>query len=55
MPRAALELSATMPEVNIITHPIKQDDLDTAEQRIWELLFIEYHKFLLRWFQLSFA
>ena len=55
MARAKLELSSTMPDVNIYTHPIKQDDLDTAEQRIWELLFSEYHKFLLRFMQLLFS
>jgi len=55
MSRAKLELSAKMPEVDILTNPIKQDDLDTAEQRIWELLFSEYHKFLLRFVQLLFS
>lgn len=55
MARAKLELSATMPDMDILTHPIKQDDLDTGEQRIWELLFSEYHKFLLRSVQLLFA
>lgn len=55
MARAKLELNATMPDIKILTHPIKQDDLDTGKQRIWELLFSEYHKFLLRSVQLLFA
>ena len=55
MARAKLELTATMPDAQILKHPIKQDDLDTAEQRIWELLFSEYHKFLLRFVQLLFS
>ena len=55
MARAKLELSAKMRDVEILTHPIQQDDLDTAEQRIWELLFSEYHKYLLRFVQLLFS
>ncbi len=55
MPRAQLELSAKMPNVDILTNPIEQDDLDTAKRRIWDLLFIEYHKFLLRSVQLVFG
>ena len=55
MPRARLELQATMPDVTIIKNPIEQDDLDTAEGRIWHLLFSEYHKFLLRSVQLIFS
>ena len=55
MPRSKLELSAKMPDARIITHPIKQDDLDTGERRLWALVFSEYHKFLLRSVQLLFA
>lgn len=55
MPRAKLELSKAMPEVEILANPIKQDDLDTAEKRIWHLLFSEYHKYLLRFMQLLFS
>ena len=55
MARARLELKKKMKGVRIIKHPIKQDDLDTAERRIWDLLFSEYHKFLLRYVQLVFA
>jgi len=55
MPRAKLELLATMPDVRIIAHPIEQDDLDTGEKRIWRLVFSEYHKYILRSIQLLFA
>ncbi len=55
MARAKLELKKKMKGVQIIKHPIEQDDLDTAERRIWNLLFSEYHKFLLRSVQLLFA
>lgn len=55
MARAKLELRKKMKGVHIVKHPIKQDDLDTAERRIWDLLFSEYHKFLLRSVQLIFA
>jgi len=55
MARAKLELSATMPDVDILSHPIQQDDLNTGEQRIWELLFSEYHKYLLRFVSLLFS
>lgn len=55
MPRAKLELSAKMPDVDILTNPIQQSDLDTSERRIWDLLFSEYHKFLLRFAQLLFS
>lgn len=55
MNRAHLELSKAMPEIDIISNPIKQNDLDTAKGRIWKLLFSEYHKYLLRSVQLLFA
>lgn len=54
MARAKLELSKAMKEVDIIPHPIVQDNLDTAERKIWDFLFSEYHKFLLRSVQLIF-
>ena len=55
MPRARLELRAKMPDVEILRNPIEQDDLNTSERRIWDLIFSEYHKYLLRQAQLLFS
>ncbi|MGH1397885.1 MAG: YdcF family protein [Alphaproteobacteria bacterium] len=52
MPRAMMEMRAAMPTIHFTPHAITQTDLPTHEKRIWELLFSEYHKFLIRFFTL---
>lgn len=48
MPRALLELSHALPGIGIYANPVKQPDLSFFAPRLWELLFLEYHKSIYR-------
>lgn len=48
MPRALLELRHTLPDVEFISHPVNQPDINASTQYFWHLLFTEYHKTLFR-------
>lgn len=52
MARSLLEFRSALPDVEIIPYPIVQDNLEPNEKRIWWLLFVEYHKVLLRGLQI---
>lgn len=49
MPRAYLEISKTLPNREIIQHPVFSDDFQPWEGRFWTLTFSEYNKTLVRW------
>ena len=48
MPRAHIEFSHALPDVQIITHPIVQPDTTPKQKWFWIITFIEYHKTLMR-------
>lgn len=54
MPRAMLELEHALPGIDIYEHPVKQPNLSVFTLRLWELLFLEYHKSIYRRFLLVF-
>lgn len=53
MNRAWLELSHALPDIEIYTHPVAQDDLKVNRELLRNLLISEYHKSLYRWFILA--
>ena len=48
MPRAMLELEHALPGIDIYQYPVKQPNLSVLTPRLWELLFLEYHKSIYR-------
>lgn len=55
MPRSIMELRHALPGVEIYAHPVSQPDLSIFTPRLWELLFLEYHKCIYRRIQLLFT
>lgn len=55
MKRAALEMRHALPDIKILLHPVTQTDLKLRNKHLWELLFVEYHKFIFRKVQLLFT
>ena len=53
MPRAYQEISKTLPDRRIITHPVFSDDFEPWKGRFWTLTFSEYNKMLVRWLHLN--
>ena len=52
MPRAMQDIRAAMPGIDFHPYPIHQSDLSFTAPKLWQLLFSEYHKFLVRFFSL---
>ncbi|MCD8497756.1 MAG: YdcF family protein [Alphaproteobacteria bacterium] len=53
MPRAVLEFRSLMPGIEIIPHPVMRDTLGPRDEFFWHITFMEYHKWLVRFLQLS--
>jgi uncharacterized SAM-binding protein YcdF (DUF218 family) len=53
MNRAWMEFSHALPDIDIYTHPVKQDDLKVNKELLRNLLVSEYHNSLYRWFILA--
>lgn len=52
MPRAYLEFQHVMPDLQIIPHPIKQNDFNIDDFYYWQIVFSEYHKIIYRQMQI---
>lgn len=48
MPRALIEFKTTMPDVEIIPHPVEKADYSPEDPKYWNLTFSEYNKSLFR-------
>ena len=53
MPRAMLELSHALPDIEIIRHPVEQSDLKVNQVLLRRLLISEYHKSIFRFISLG--
>lgn len=54
MPRAFLEFSYTLPDLNIKIHPVASVTYLGKPRKFWYYIFEEYHKTLYTWFRLTF-
>ncbi len=48
MPRAKMELSAALPDMDIVIHPVNQRNFDYKTRWFWIVMFSEYHKTIYR-------
>lgn len=48
MPRALIEFRATMPDIEMIPHPVEKADYNPQNPKYWNLTFSEYNKSLFR-------
>jgi uncharacterized SAM-binding protein YcdF (DUF218 family) len=55
MKRSVMELRHALPNVKIISHPVRQPDLGLRDINLWKLLLSEYHKNIFRKVLLFFA
>ena len=51
MPRASLEFSRALPDIKIYLHPVMEKDYGPQDQFFWDIVFLEYHKYIWRRFQ----
>ncbi len=54
MPRALLEFHHAIPEIAIIPNPIMQPDITPHDEYFWIVTFIEYHKTVFRFLDMTF-
>ena len=47
MPRAMMEFRHALPNMTLLSYPVKPIDFDPQERGFWKLMFLEYHKFLM--------
>lgn len=52
MNRSLVEFRNRLPDIDILTHPVAQPNVDFKTKRFWELSFVEYHKTVFRWLRL---
>lgn len=52
MSRSLLEFGKGLPDLTILPHPIRSDDISVRNAKFWKLIFGEYNKTILTWLRL---